>query len=406
MLRRAGSNWVTGDRFFDRQRELVALEGRVRDGVHTLLTAQRRMGKTSLVRELFRRLEENGEYVPILVDLKAAIRPEDSVAEIGTQCRQLGDRTWARVRRAFGSLAGKVDEVSVATLKIKLRSELDAENWTSRGDALFNILATSEKPTVLALDELPLIVSAMLNADDSRSKSAWLADTRQFLGWLRKNGQAHQGRVTMIVLGSVSLQPILRGAGLSAFANIFTPLGLRPWSDNVAQACLAELAKADRISIPSSVRHAICRRLRCCVPHHVQQFYFYLRELLDWEGRHEADLDDVERVYRDEMLGMSGQVDLSHYETRLNAVLGPSKYWLARELLTLVCRHDGILPAGSVNEWVRSLGGLHANPEDDVRDVLHLLEHDGYLAREGGGYRFVSGLLEDWWRKGHLFMSP
>ena len=33
-----------------------------------------------------------------------------------------------------------------------------------------------------------------------------------------------------------------------------------------------------------------------------------------------------------------------------------------------------------------------------VEDVLHVLEHDGYLARQGDGYRFVSGLLEDWWR--------
>ena len=33
-----------------------------------------------------------------------------------------------------------------------------------------------------------------------------------------------------------------------------------------------------------------------------------------------------------------------------------------------------------------------------VEDVLHVLQHDGYLERQDGGYRFVSGLLEDWWR--------
>ena len=33
--------------------------------------------------------------------------------------------------------------------------------------------------------------------------------------------------------------------------------------------------------------------------------------------------------------------------------------------------------------------------------VLHLLEHDGYLERRNGGYRFVSGLLEDWWSNRH-----
>ena len=36
-----------------------------------------------------------------------------------------------------------------------------------------------------------------------------------------------------------------------------------------------------------------------------------------------------------------------------------------------------------------------------VRDGTHTLQHDGYLASEGNGYRFVSGLLEDWWRARH-----
>lgn len=33
-----------------------------------------------------------------------------------------------------------------------------------------------------------------------------------------------------------------------------------------------------------------------------------------------------------------------------------------------------------------------------IEDVLHFLVHDGYLERHEEGYRFVSGLLEDWWR--------
>ena len=33
-----------------------------------------------------------------------------------------------------------------------------------------------------------------------------------------------------------------------------------------------------------------------------------------------------------------------------------------------------------------------------TEDVLHVLEHDSYLARQDDGYCFISGLLEDWWR--------
>ena len=37
----------------------------------------------------------------------------------------------------------------------------------------------------------------------------------------------------------------------------------------------------------------------------------------------------------------------------------------------------------------------------EIGDVLRVLEHDGYLERQADGYRFVSGLLEDWWRARH-----
>ena len=78
---RMSSNWVDGDRFFDREVELQLLRERVENGTHTLLTAQRRMGKTSLVRELLRRLDEDGEFATVFVDLEGAMDAEDAVAE-------------------------------------------------------------------------------------------------------------------------------------------------------------------------------------------------------------------------------------------------------------------------------------------------------------------------------------
>ena len=96
-LRKAGGNWVEGDRFFDREAELEALAERVRDGTHTLLTAQRRMGKTSLVRELLRRLKDEERFETIFVDLEDASTPADAVAEIGFQARS-AQGAWGRIR--------------------------------------------------------------------------------------------------------------------------------------------------------------------------------------------------------------------------------------------------------------------------------------------------------------------
>ena len=102
VLKKAGANWVEGDRFFGREVELQALAERVRDGTHTLLTAQRRMGKTSLVRELLRRLDEEGRFETVFVDLEDAGTPADAVAEIGARSRPV-QGAWPRIKSGFAN---------------------------------------------------------------------------------------------------------------------------------------------------------------------------------------------------------------------------------------------------------------------------------------------------------------
>ncbi len=401
-LRKGGGNWVDGDRFFDREIELEALEERARDGMHTLLTAQRRMGKTSLVREHLRRLKQRGMFESVFVDLESALDPADAVAEIGVQAKgTLG--AWQRVKDVFANVlhhADRVDELAIADIKVKLRAGIDAGNWQQRGDAVLAALAENDRPVVLAMDELPILVNRMLKGNQEVITTEGRQITDEFLSWLRKNGQAHPGKLCMIVSGSVGLEPILEQAGLSAQANIFSAYDLKPWSREVAISCLGQLAEGYDVDLSRGVREDMCGRLRCCIPHHVQMFFDKMHEHLRHEGRREAWASDVDRVFRREMLGVRGQLDLQHYESRLRTVLGKSGCSMALELLTLTA------VAGRLDEEALGLYRSHWGGGGEtervgvssVENVLHVLQHDGYLERADGGYRFVSGLVEDWWR--------
>ena len=353
-LIKAGANWVDGDRFFDREAELEALRERVQDGSHTLLTAQRRMGKTSLVRELLRQLEEEGDFATVFVDLEAANNPADAVAEIAIRAKPV-QSAWNRIRSAFANhlrdLRGHIDEVALADLKVKLRAGIDAGNWQQQGDQVFAALAASDKPVVLAIDELPILVNRLLKGQNYRITDERKERADQFLGWLRKNGQEHRDKVVLIVSGSVSLEPVLRQAGLSAHANIFSPLELHPWSHRTAARCLAALAQSYDLDLSADVRTEVCRRLRCCVPHHVQQFFDYLHQHLRRNGRTEATVEDVALVYERELLGVRGQIDLEHYEVRLRMVLGDEGYGTALELLTEAAVNDGLLTPPAIRRY-------------------------------------------------------
>ena len=414
ILRKAGGNWVEGDRFFDRETELEALTERVHDGTHTLLTAQRRMGKTSLVRELLRRLKVEGRFETIFVDLEDASTPADAIAEIGFQSRS-AQGAWGRIKSLFANVlpaevevGGRIPQLADADLRVKLRAGVDAGNWRHKGDEVFAALAGNGRPVVLAIDELPILVNRLLKGDDYREgRDYGITPERrrtadEFLSWLRKNGQMHRGRVCMILSGSASLEPILQQAGLSAHANIFTPFDLKPWDRETAMTCLGALGETYRLDLPQAVRHDMCRRLRCQIPHHVQRFFDTLHEDLRRAGQRSASLEDVERVYDNEMLGIRGQMDLEHYESRLRMVLGDEGYRAALEMLTEAAINGGRLRGDAIGRHRESLAaeagpGAGIDPLP-IEDVLHVLEHDGYLARQGDGYRFVSGLLEDWWR--------
>ena len=400
-LRKAGGNWVAGDRFFDREVEIEALMERVEDGIHTLVTAQRRMGKTSLVRELLRRLDERGDFETVFVDLEDASTAADAVVEIAAASlpiRGIVTRVKDWVRKSSTATVDRLDELGVSELRVKLRAGVDAGRWRTQGDALFASLAKSEKPVVLAIDELPILVNRLLKGHDYRITPERRQDTDAFLSWLRKNGQAHRGRLRLVVSGSVGLEPILEQAELSAHANILAPFELRPWDEDTAVACLGELAESYGLRIPGRVRQEMFRRLRCGIPHHVQQFFDKLHEHLRRDHRTEASLDDVERVYSRDMLGVRGQVYLEHYQSRLRMVLGDDGYVVALELLTEAAVSDGQLTDGSIRRYEAYRSVLYDESAARIKDVLHVLEHDGYLARRDGGYDFVSGLVEDWWR--------
>ena len=398
-MRKGGSNWVQGDEFFGREIELEALEERVRDGTHTLLTAPRRMGKTSLVRELLRRLGETNEFETVFVDLEATKSPADAVAELGVHTKSV-QGVWGQVKTDFANLlkavGNQIDELSASGFRVKMRAGIDAGNWAQRGDAVFLALARNKRPIVLAIDELPILVNRLLKDDNGRIIPEGRQEADMFLSWLRRNGQNHRGQVSIILLGSVGLGPILEQAGLSTQANIYSTFDLKPWSEETASSYLKELSNAYGVVLPLEVRQSMCRRLRCCIPHHVQMFFDKFHDYLRRENRGEASLNDLDWVYEHEMLGVR-RMDLQHYEGRLKTIFGKPDYLVALEVLTYTAIHSD-LDDDTVRRYEKHFSAQNCDDVPSVEYVLHVLHHNGYLERQDRTTsQFASGLLKDWW---------
>ena len=167
-MRPTAGRWVSGDDFFDREGELRVLESHVRDRNHLLLTGQRRMGKTSIARELGRRMESDG-WIFLFADVEGSTCPEDAVATIAKETyriRPIASRLGRGVKEWFEE---NIEEVGAHGFRAKIRAGLNAGNWRRLAEKLLQECANQDSPVLLVIDELPIFLKRMLR-DDGHAK--------------------------------------------------------------------------------------------------------------------------------------------------------------------------------------------------------------------------------------------
>ncbi len=106
-LMQANGNWVEGDRFWDRENDIELLIEKLDEGAHILLVAQRRMGKTSLMKEIKRQL--NDRYTCLFVDLQKASSAEDAIVEISLALKPY-DSLWNKTKDLFSNALTSLPE--------------------------------------------------------------------------------------------------------------------------------------------------------------------------------------------------------------------------------------------------------------------------------------------------------
>lgn len=393
-MKSSTGRWVSGDDFFDRVRELSILESRVRDGNHIVMTGQRRMGKTSILQELGRRLEGE-DWIFLFANVEASKSEEDVVTKLAAavhQRRPLTSRAWRTMGRRLAELLERVEQVSADDFALTFRSELNRKNWKRHGEQLVSQCASFDEHVLIALDEVPIFLNRILKRDGGVRR------VDEFLSWLRAAFQQHEGpSPVLVVAGSIGLAPLVQRLGISDRINYLDPFRLMHWNRETSVRCFEALANSHGISLDEGVAEAAHAQLGIGIPQHVQSFFARLRDHAIINDRERVLLDDVAVVYRTELLGPSGHNDLAHYEARLRDGLGDAnRYGIAMEILAEAAI-AGAFSTHARRHLEARRAKLGPDAAREIIETLDVLVHDGYLEAGDDGYRFASNLLKDWW---------
>ena len=400
-LTREVGNWVTGDRFWDRENELNNLIELLNEGANVLVTGQRRMGKTSPLQETARRLQQNGEYLCLYIDVQKFDSPAEVIANICIAIRphlNLWNQAKEIFRNVSSSAINNIDTIAIDELTINLRTGL-ATSWQEKGDRIMDSLARSEKPVIIIIDEFPLFITRILKGPDYQITPERRLLTDIFTSWIRAITIKYKGTLRLVLSGSIGLEPILRQARLSSNINTFMPFEVNEWDDETASGCLYALANKYEVIFKDNTVKLLLDLLGCNIPQHVQMFFSYLYDDCKHRENMNVSLEDIRRIYKNNMLSVRGHAELSTLEERLIMGLGKDITPLAIDILTETAV-TGELTATAI-EILCSYSSLkNQELNDALREILSIFEHDGYLRRkENGNYVFISKLIRDWWKE-------
>lgn len=379
---------VSDQNFFGRDAELADLQTTT-EREHVLLLAPRRVGKTSLLHALAKRVERDRSAIGVYASVAAATTEAQFVQTVlnaiyatprGRKLKR------GLVARALG-LGRGVKSVKLAGSGVDLETRTPA--WQDDANRAFAAVVASDVPVLILVDELPVLVLALAKADPSGAR------VRAFLQWFRDLRQHPSGaaRLRFVLAGSIGLDNITRRHQLTDTINDLRLWPLGPFEPQAAHEFLGALGDSYQLTLGPEIRAAICDAAEWLIPYHLQVIFGALRE-------HARDLQPTL-----EMIGpvIENLIDRRTYfatwDERLHDSFGTPSDAIARALLAICAQTaDGAAP-GALTQTIEPLVADPVDRATALKWIVEVLSNDGYVIEHAGRWRFRSGLLRRYWMR-------
>jgi AAA+ ATPase superfamily predicted ATPase len=372
---------VEGDDFFGRARELKQAN-RLLDTNHSLLlSAPRRIGKSSFAKRLIEEKRRAG-WKCVYIDLEEKTTEEGFIRLIIDSFTQ--GNIWKQITedmtKSVATLLKKIEKVSIGPVDINLgRGEKEEDLYQSLKEAIGH-----DEDTLIVVDELTLFLGILNNNENGPEKVAFI------LNWLRSLRQVSQTKVRWLFCGSVGLRNFTSNLELGYTINDLTEFSLDELSHEEAVGLFSGLGQAEDIRLSSDVVEYTLNKLHWNIPYFIQVIFSKVAETYDGEQVAEQDIDAAyQKLCSENYLNTWSERLKEYRELELPA---------RKVLKALAIKPEGLDREGLLNILMTA---HDASKVDDVdymlSKLMRMLENDGYLLKRDSIRAFRSPLLRDYW---------
>lgn len=371
---------VEGENFYGRDKE-IRNANRLLDSHHSLLlSAPRRIGKSSLAKRLIEEKKAQS-WKCVYIDLEQTTTEEGFLRLVIDSFEKNGiwEQITDGISQGLKSLLERIHKVSIGPIGIDLSRKEDHEDLYKN----LKELIRHDEDTLIVVDELTLFLNALLRSENGEEKVSFI------LNWLRSIRQISGTCIRWLFCGSVGLKNFTASLNLSFTINDLTDFSLDELTRDEAKGLLNGLCNGEGIEMTDEIIDYILDKLYWNIPYFIQIIFSKISQ--GYEGA--ITTADIDKAYRE----LCSESYLSTWSERL---VEYREFELpARQILkALASRKAGLKRETLLNILMTGKAPSKADETDLLlSNVLQMLENDGYLIRKDALRAFRSPLLRDFW---------
>ena len=374
---------VEGNDFYGRETELqYAWKYHISKGVSLLLSAPRRVGKSSFSKRMLKLAVEKEGWKTLYLDLQGLSTENDFVKLFKKELKS--EKWWENAKNKIGDtivdLFDSIEDFEIAGNKISINADV----WRNDTYEKIRQLIEQTGDMLIVVDELTVFLSHLLKQDNGEEKVEF------FLEWLRKFRQVSGTKVRWILCSSIGIENFASMHQLSKHLNDVHSFPIGAFTEVEAKDFISRLDVDEKSQFTEENIQYILDKLIWHLPFFIQILVEKINFLICVEG-YQLSNNTIDEAYN----RLITEDHFNPWDERLK------EYYEFKDAAHKILRLCAELPTGRTRE------DLFANlslKESDVEKIetnltqsLSMLKNDGYLVENDGKYIFRSPLLRDFW---------
>lgn len=388
-LRSSVGQPAEGDKkYFPRDKIVKKIFRKLNNGENLLISAPRRIGKSTILKHMVKH-HDTKQIIKYMI-VQSVNTQEEFFKKLFNELlneKEIFEGVQGYLQRASSTVKGYASRVTGFNIKGGVQLGDEKIDYYQECINLIESFKT-KKQIIIFVDEFPDTLNNILEIDKSDAINFLQKNRDLRLNFSDKNLQ-------FVYTGSTGLKNVVRKFDKLDLINDIKTIEVPPFNEDEARELIQRLIlgfqnEIEEFNIEDDVVEYILQKITWKLPYYIQ---IIIDELFEYYEDNEEDItkDTIDFILSEIVKSKSTHADyFENWKGRLKKAFKDGDHTFAIEILNYISKN------GSIQYNI-----LHDMSVEfeviDLRYIIDVLIHDGYISEEDKIYGFNSILLKEWW---------